>query len=71
MSTFRLIVLVCVAQTLAQIGAFSVPALEPVIAWLQSAGVDVEAIRTHEYTGQRFTFFQDPDGLPLELYETG
>ncbi len=29
MSTFRLIVLVCVAQTLAQIGAFSVPALLP------------------------------------------
>lgn len=51
--------------------AFSVPALEPVIARLQSAGVDVEAIRTDEYTGQRFTFFQDPDGLPLELYETG
>ncbi|WP_431193324.1 hypothetical protein [Trichocoleus desertorum] len=20
-------------------------------------------------TGKRFTFFQDPDGLPLELYE--
>ena len=51
--------------------AFSVPALEPVITRLQSAGVDVEAIRTDEYTGQRFTFFQDPDGLPLELYETG
>ena len=51
--------------------AFSVPALEPVIARLQSAGVEVEAIRTDEYTGQRFTFFQDPDGLPLELYETG
>ena len=51
--------------------AFSVAALEPVIARLQSAGVDVEAIRTDEYTGQRFTFFQDPDGLPLELYETG
>lgn len=51
--------------------AFSVPALEPVIARLQSAGVDVEGIRTDEYTGQRFTFFQDPDGLPLELYETG
>ena len=51
--------------------AFSVPALELVIARLQSAGVAVEAIRTDEYTGQRFTFFQDPDGLPLELYETG
>jgi len=29
----------------------------------------VEAIRLDEYTGRRFTFFADPDGLPLELYE--
>jgi len=29
-----------------------------------------EAIRVDEHTGQRFTFFADPDGLPLELYET-
>jgi glyoxylase I family protein len=29
----------------------------------------VEEIRVDEYTGRRFTFFADPDGLPLELYE--
>jgi hypothetical protein len=29
----------------------------------------VEAVRTDEHTGKRFTFFADPDGLPLELYE--
>ncbi|CAM5186130.1 VOC family protein [Alishewanella longhuensis] len=29
----------------------------------------MEAIRVDEYTDKRFTFFQDPDGLPLELYE--
>jgi glyoxylase I family protein len=32
-------------------------------------GVAVEAIRLDEYTGKRFMFFADPDGLPLELYE--
>ena len=36
---------------------------------LESRHVAVEAIRVDEYTGRRFTFFSDPDGLPLELYE--
>lgn len=36
---------------------------------LASLGVATEDIRTDEYTGQRFVFFADPDGLPLELYE--
>jgi glyoxylase I family protein len=31
--------------------------------------VAVEPIRIDEYTGKRFLFFADPDGLPLELYE--
>ena len=47
-------------------------AVDDVTAWvghLQTRGLAVEAIRTDEYTGQRFTFFADPDGLPLELYE--
>jgi glyoxylase I family protein len=38
-------------------------------AALEAAGVAVEAIRVDEFTGRRFTFFADPDGLPLELYE--
>jgi glyoxylase I family protein len=38
---------------------------------LEAAGVVVEDIRVDEYTGRRFTFFADPDGLPLELYEDG
>lgn len=38
-------------------------------AELQASGVVVEEIRVDEYTGRRFTFFADPDGLPLELYE--
>lgn len=49
--------------------AFRVQALEPVIARLEAAGVPCEPVRTDEYTGQRFTFFADPDNLPLELYE--
>ena len=49
--------------------AFRVQALDPVIAHLESHGVDVEPVRVDELTGSRFTFFADPDGLPLELYE--
>lgn len=36
---------------------------------LESKGVVVEPIRVDEYTHNRFVFFSDPDGLPLELYE--
>ena len=36
---------------------------------LEEQGVTVEPVRVDEYTGRRFTFFSDPDGLPLELYE--
>ncbi|MGI9218242.1 MAG: SMU1112c/YaeR family gloxylase I-like metalloprotein [Hydrogenophaga sp.] len=36
---------------------------------LEAQGVVVEDIRVDEHTGRRFTFFADPDGLPLELYE--
>ncbi|QXO15956.1 SMU1112c/YaeR family gloxylase I-like metalloprotein [Vibrio ostreae] len=32
-------------------------------------GIEVEPIRIDEYTGRMFTFFQDPDGLPLEVYQ--
>lgn len=36
---------------------------------LEAAGIVVEDIRVDEFTGRRFVFFADPDGLPLELYE--
>ena len=49
--------------------AFAVADLDAAVAHLQSHGVAVEPVRVDEYTGQRFTFFADPDGLPLELYE--
>lgn len=49
--------------------AFRVTDLERVISHLQGQGIEVEAVRVDELTGRRFTFFADPDGLPLELYE--
>lgn len=38
-------------------------------AELEAKGIPVEPIRLDELTGRRFTFFADPDGLPLELFE--
>jgi glyoxylase I family protein len=49
--------------------AFEVGDIEAAIQWLNQNGVATEPVRTDEYTGKRFTFFADPDGLPLELYE--
>lgn len=49
--------------------AFRVGDLERVIAHLQAHQIEVEPVRLDELTGRRFTFFADPDGLPLELYE--
>ncbi|WP_088182098.1 SMU1112c/YaeR family gloxylase I-like metalloprotein [Sphingobium sp. Z007] len=49
--------------------AFTVADIDAEVARLDTAGVPCEPIRIDEYTGQRFTFFTDPDGLPLELYE--
>jgi glyoxylase I family protein len=49
--------------------ALSVADLDAAVAHLEGHGVACEAVRVDEYTGRRFTFFADPDGLPLELYE--
>lgn len=49
--------------------AFVVEDVEAYASYLTQQGVAVEPIRIDEYTGKRFTFFQDPDGLPLELYQ--
>ena len=49
--------------------AFSVKDIEASIAALVSKGVVCEPIRFDTLTNKRFTFFADPDGLPLELYE--
>ena len=49
--------------------AFSVADLDAAIAHLAQHRVATEPIRVDEFTGRRFTFFADPDSLPLELYE--
>jgi glyoxylase I family protein len=49
--------------------AFSVKDIEASIAALAAHGVSCEPIRIDEITNKKFTFFSDPDGLPLELYE--
>lgn len=49
--------------------AFNVDSVEATADYLVSKGVAVEPIRVDEYTNKKFTFFSDPDGLPLELYE--
>lgn len=49
--------------------AFAVDDLERGVEELKMQGVITEPIRIDEFTGKRFTFFADPDGLPLELYE--
>lgn len=49
--------------------AFSVADLDNAVAHLEQQGVPCEPIRVDPYTDKRFTFFNDPDGLPLELYE--
>jgi glyoxylase I family protein len=41
-----------------------------VVGYLEGSGIECEPIRVDEFTGRRFTFFKDPDGLPLEIYET-
>ena len=49
--------------------AFRVEDIVPAAAWLNSMGIETEPIREDPYNGGRFTFFKDPDGLPLELHE--
>ena len=49
--------------------AFAVKDLEKVVVELHQKGIATEAIRIDEFTGKRFTFLQDPDALPIELYE--
>jgi glyoxylase I family protein len=50
--------------------AFAVDDLDASCAHLAARGVTLEPIRLDPLSGRRFTFFADPDGLPLELYES-
>ena len=49
--------------------AFGVNNIEESCLFLKDNQIDTEDIRIDEYTGRKFTFFSDPDNLPIELYE--
>jgi glyoxylase I family protein len=50
--------------------AFEVEDIESVVKILQEKNITVEPIRIDEFTGKKFTFIADPDGLPIEFYES-
>lgn len=49
--------------------AFEVDNIDEVVSELKYHNIEVEDIRIDEFTGRKFTFFSDPDKLPIELYE--
>ena len=49
--------------------AFRVESVEETVKELAEMGVECEPIQTDSFTGEKMTFFLDPDGLPLELHE--
>ena len=49
--------------------AFATTDIDKSVEILNSNHINTEPIRIDELTGKRFTFFADPDNLPLELYE--
>lgn len=49
--------------------AFEVEHILETIQYLASKNIVAEPIRTDEFTGKKFTFIEDPDCLPIELYE--
>lgn len=49
--------------------AFAVENIEKQVALINNMGIKTEPIRVDKTSDKKFTFFTDPDGLPLELYE--
>ncbi|GFZ31685.1 hypothetical protein CSC2_22110 [Clostridium zeae] len=49
--------------------SFEVDNIDEVVLELNEKGIVTEPIRIDEFTNKRFTFFEDPDNLPLEIYE--
>ena len=49
--------------------AFEVDDMEKTALELNEKGIETEPVRIDEITGKKFTFFKDPDNLPLEVYE--
>ncbi len=49
--------------------AFRVADIQAAVTWLREKGIEAEPVRMDIYSNKPFTFFRDPDGLPLELHE--
>ena len=49
--------------------AFKIENIEEAVRELNKKGIETEPVRLDTFTGKKMTFFQDPDGLPLELHE--
>ena len=49
--------------------AFRVESVDRVVAELEEKGIPCEPVRTDTFTGEKMTFFHDPDGLPIEIHE--
>ena len=49
--------------------AFKVESVDDIVRELNEKGIETEPVRVDDYTGEKMTFFHDPDGLPLEIHE--
>ena len=49
--------------------AFEVDDVNAAVQHLRSNNIIAEKIRVDEITGRQFTFFSDPDNLPIEFYQ--
>ncbi|WP_166333976.1 SMU1112c/YaeR family gloxylase I-like metalloprotein [Sphingobacterium chungjuense] len=49
--------------------AFAVDNIQEAVAYLATKHIIAEPVRIDEFTGKKFTFFSDPDDLPIEIYE--
>lgn len=49
--------------------AFQVASVPETVKELNRLGIETEPVREDTFTGKKMTFFQDPDGLPLEIHE--
>ena len=49
--------------------AFKVASVDEMVVELEGKGIACEPIRTDTFTGEKMTFFHDPDGLPIEIHE--
>ena len=49
--------------------AFRVESVDKMVTELEAKGILCEPVRTDTFTGEKMTFFQDPDGLPIEIHE--